>query len=53
MFNASLSGLSEAELTQVKTQTNGAGVEVDEEDAENIEFGIKTSFDEGNYFESS
>lgn len=50
LFNASLSGLSEAELSQIKTQTNGAGVEVDEEDAENIEFGIKTTFDDGRGF---
>ncbi len=44
LFNASLAGLSDAELDQVKTQTNGAGVEVDEEESENIELGVKTSF---------
>ncbi|SVC35188.1 uncharacterized protein METZ01_LOCUS288042, partial [marine metagenome] len=50
LFNASLAGLSANELEQIKLQTNGAGVEVDEEDSENIEVGLKTSFSEGRGF---
>lgn len=49
LFNASLSGLSPTELAQIKQQT-GSGVEVDEEDSENIEIGLKTSFSEGRGF---
>ena len=50
MFNPSLATLSEAQLAEIKQQTGGAGVKIDEEESENIEFGIKSSILNGRGF---
>jgi iron complex outermembrane receptor protein len=50
LFNPALAALSASQLDQVKAQTGGAGVEIDEETSENIEFGIKSSIMDGRGF---
>ena len=50
LFNPSLATLSEAQLAEIKQQTGGAGVKIDEEESENIEFGIKSSILNGRGF---
>jgi iron complex outermembrane recepter protein len=41
LFNASLLSLSATELASLKKETGGSGVRIDEEEAENIEIGLK------------
>ena len=53
LFNSGLSDLSDGELAQIRTQTGGAGLQVDEEESENFELGIKTSFANGRGFLSA
>ena len=50
LFNPALASLSASQLDQVKAQTGGAGVKIDEETSENIEFGIKSSIMDGRGF---
>ena len=50
LFNPALAALSESQLAEVKAQTGGAGVKIDEETSENIEFGIKSSILDGRGF---
>jgi len=50
LFNPALASLSESQLAEVKAQTGGAGVKIDEETSENIEFGIKSSIMDGRGF---
>ena len=50
LFNPSLLSLSEAELTSLKQVTGGSGVRIDEEEAENIELGLKKTFLDGRGF---
>ena len=51
-FNPSLATLTESQLTEISQQTGGAGIEVDEEVSENIEFGIKRTILDGRGFVS-
>ena len=51
-FNPSLATLTESQLGEIATQTGGAGIEVDEEVSENLEFGIKKTILDGRGFVS-
>ena len=53
LFNPSLIGLNESQLDEIRAQTGGADVEVDEEVAENLEFGIKKTILDGRGFVSA
>jgi len=51
-FNPSLATLTESQLAEIAQQTGGAGIEVDEEVSENLEFGIKKTILDGRGFVS-
>jgi len=50
LFNPALASLTESQLAEVKQQTGGAGVKIDEEESENIEIGIKSTILDGRGF---
>ena len=50
LFNPALASLTESQLAEVKLQTGGAGVKIDEEESENIEIGIKSTILDGRGF---
>mgnify|MGYP000846259592 FL=1 len=50
LFNPGLLALSASELASLKEETGGSGVRIDEEEAENIELGIKRNFLDGRGF---
>ena len=52
LFNPGLLSLSAAELESLKQVTGGSGVRIDEEEAENIELGLKKTIMDGRGFVS-
>ena len=52
LFNPALLSLSSAELESLKKVTGGSGVRIDEEEAENIELGLKKTIMDGRGFVS-
>ena len=52
LFNPALLSLSAAELESLKKVTGGSGVRIDEEEAENIELGLKKTIMDGRGFVS-
>jgi len=50
LFNPALASLTESQLAEVKQQTGGAGVKIDEEESQNIEIGIKSTILDGRGF---